>query len=131
MEKETALNIIKSLTSETQNMSQSEFDKIDRRRFDMTESEIQREIVAYLKVRDYMVFRMNSGYIKSNVKLSPKGTPDLLVIAPSGRVLWLEIKTATGKLNVSQTMMHSKLRIHKQVVFVVRCVDDVQGLLTK
>ncbi len=95
----------------------------------MTESEIQKDIIQYLKSIDCMVFRMNSGYIRKNVKLSPPGTPDLLVITKSGIVIWIEVKTETGQLNAKQEIMHLKLLKHKQIVFVCRSVDDIKEKL--
>ena len=95
----------------------------------MTESEIQKEVIKYLKDRDCLVFRMNSGYIRKNVKLSPPGTPDLLVVTRSGKVVWLEIKTETSKLNPNQVEMIYELEIRKQNVYVIRNVDVLKYIL--
>ena len=95
----------------------------------MTESEIQKQVIAYLKVCGFMVYRMNSGYVKKNVKLSPPGTPDILVISPYGKIYWLEIKTATGQLRDSQKEMHEKLRSYGQEILVIRSVKDVQEII--
>ena len=97
----------------------------------MTESEIQKEVVKYLKDRNCLVFRMNSGYIRKNVKLSPPGTPDLLVITRSGKVIWLEIKTETGKLNPKQKSMIYELATRKQHVYIIRDKDELKYILTE
>ncbi len=91
----------------------------------MIEAEIQKTIVDFLKAKDYLVFRMNSGYIRKNVKLSPPGTPDLLVIMGDGKVLWIEVKTKTGGCNKNQINMISKLKGMGQEVIVARCIDDL------
>jgi hypothetical protein len=95
----------------------------------MTESLIQTEIIAFLKVRNCLVFRMNSGMAKYNLKLAPNGTPDILTITPKGRLLWLEVKTETGILNTNQEIMHDLLRQRNQEVFVVRSVNDVKEII--
>ncbi len=95
----------------------------------MIESEIQKTIVDYLKAKGYLVFRMNSGYIRKNVKLSPPGTPDLLVIMGNGKVLWIEVKTKTGVCNENQNKMIVKLRCMGQKVIIARCIDDVYYIL--
>ena len=93
----------------------------------MIEAEIQKTIVDFLKAKDYLVFRMNSGYIRKNVKLSPPGTPDLLVIMGDGKrkVLWIEVKTEIGVCNENQNKMIYKLRSMGQKVIIARCIDDV------
>ena len=94
-----------------------------------TESEIQKEVMTFLKVCGFMAFRMNSGYIKKNVKLSPIGTPDIMAISPYGKTTWIEIKTETGKLRDSQIDMHAKLRSYDQNVIVARSVKDVEKIV--
>ncbi len=91
----------------------------------MTESELQKEIIAYLKVKECLVFRMNSGYIKSNVRLAPPGTPDLLVVPPAGFSFWVEVKTPTGKLRESQIEMIDKLKQRNQTVWIVRSMEEI------
>ena len=95
----------------------------------MIEAEIQKSIVDFLKAKGYLVFRMNSGYIRKNVKLSPPGTPDLLVIMRDGKVLWIEVKTETGVCNENQNKMIVKLRSMGQKIIIARCIDDVYYIL--
>lgn len=94
----------------------------------MTESEIQRDITAYLKTAGFIVYRMNSGYLKKNVKLAPAGTPDLLVISPMGKTTWIEVKTETGVVSEVQQKMHLKLRTYGQEVIVARSVNNIRGI---
>lgn len=44
--------------------------------------------------------RSESGYVKNPWKRN--GIADICVLLPAGRVLWLEIKTATGKQSKDQ-----------------------------
>jgi Holliday junction resolvase len=96
---------------------------------DKSESEIQKEIIDYLKAMGAIVIRHNSGSSgRNNLKLSPVGFPDLQAIL-ARRVLFLEVKTATGELRQSQRDMIAELYLRKQEVFVVRSVADVKRIL--
>ena len=92
----------------------------------MTETEIQKEIVAYLKDANCLVYRMNAGSYTNKIKTVPKGTPDLLVITQYGFTFWIEVKTKTGKVTIIQGNMHSRLRSYGQRIIVARSVEDVQ-----
>ena len=90
----------------------------------MTESQIQKQIIDYLKSLGALVFRMNSGNAKHNVKLAPSGTPDLLVVLRT-QTVWIEVKTETGTLRDSQRFMIKELEARGQRVIIARCLDDV------
>ncbi|MCW8932147.1 MAG: VRR-NUC domain-containing protein [Gammaproteobacteria bacterium] len=89
-----------------------------------SESEIQKDIIDYLKTTGSIVIRMNSGSLKYNVKLAPVGTPDLLAVLKT-MLIWIEVKTETGKLRPAQVEMIKELRLRNQIVIVARSVDDV------
>ena len=92
----------------------------------MTESEIQKEIIAYLKVQGFLVLRTNAGSVRHNVKMAPSGFPDLMVIMGHGKVLFIEVKTPTGKVSDIQLNMHDRLIVSGHDVMVARSVEDVQ-----
>ena len=93
----------------------------------VTEADIQRSIVEYLRARGALVLRMNAGRTKHNVHLAPPGTPDLLVVEPH-RLYWVEVKAEKGKLNEDQKKMHEQLGRYGQEVIVARSVEDVEGM---
>ena len=95
----------------------------------MTESEIQRDITAFLKTCGFIVYRMNSGAVRHNVKMCDPGTPDIFVISPYGKSIWIEVKTETGKVSFVQQAMHAKLRSYDQAVIVARSVEDVKEII--
>jgi len=95
----------------------------------MLENEIQREIKAYLEVKGYLVFRMNAGQARYNVKLSPPGTPDLLCIMDNGQSLWLEVKQPGKGATEIQEDFHNKLKARGQWVMVAHSVEDVKRSL--
>jgi len=90
----------------------------------MTESAIQKDITDYLRKAGYLVIRMNAGQTAHNQKGCPAGTPDLLAIG-NGGTLWIEVKTATGKVSKVQESMHDYLNLNGQTVIIARCVEDV------
>lgn len=85
---------------------------------------IQKSIIKFCEDLGGKVFRMNAGQVKYNVKLSPKGTPDLYVVLP-GKSLWIEVKKKTGKVSDVQEEMHEELTSLGQRVIVARSIDDV------
>jgi hypothetical protein len=56
------------------------------------------------------------------------GFPDLICMA-HGRVAFLEVKTATGRLSEHQRLMHDLLRWHGMFVTVVRSQDEAVAAL--
>jgi Holliday junction resolvase len=90
------------------------------------EADIQREIVDYLKMSGYMVFRMNAGQVKKNVKMHPAGTPDILSISPKGRHLWVEVKTEEGTVSGVQQEVIDELIRRGDSVIVARSVGEVE-----
>ena len=90
----------------------------------MTESEIQKQIIHYLKLKGCIVMRLNSGRAAHNVRLCPPGTPDLLAIYRGGSV-WIEVKTEKGKLRPEQENMHKELIEMGHRVIVARGVADL------
>ncbi len=53
------------------------------------------------------------------------GIPDLAVMLPEGKVLWIEVKSEKGKLSPNQTAFHERLRGLEHDVIVARRVQDV------
>lgn len=54
----------------------------------------------------------------------PKGFPDLLVLCPGGRTIYMELKTPTGKLSIEQIRFHEFLRGMGHKACICRSVDD-------
>ena len=95
------------------------------------ETELQRDITDTLTVRGCLVYRLNSGGYRSRVQLCPPGTPDLLVVAPDGSVIWMEVKLTSGQVSDTQHEHHAKLRAHGQAVAVVRSVAQALDALDR
>jgi len=88
----------------------------------MTESELQKQAIDLLKLSGFIVFRLNSGKARNNIRLCPVGTPDLLAVR-NGRVIWIEIKKTGGKTSLVQDEMIRDLRRHGQEVHIVDNID--------
>lgn len=70
-----------------------------------TEADVLRACLQLLRLRGVFAWRNNSGNVPVGnrlVRLAPPGTPDILGVLPGGRMLAVEVKTATGKLRPSQ-----------------------------
>jgi Holliday junction resolvase len=91
----------------------------------MTESEIERDIIQYLRLRGYMVLRTHG---PRNRPLA-EGLPDLLVCRESYKEpVFVEVKNETGKLSIAQAEMHAALTEHGVRVIVARSIADVEKL---
>ena len=93
---------------------------------DLSESEIQKQIIDHCTNMGALVFRMNAGSRQYNNKQAPKGTPDLFVVL-NGKCLWIEVKTEKGKVSDIQQEMHTRLINMGQRVIVARSIDDIIG----
>lgn len=58
-----------------------------------------------------------------------RGWPDAFICYSFGRILWLEVKTATGTISPAQRENHLRLRALGHKVCVVRRVEDVIAAL--
>ena len=101
----------------------------------MSESDLIRSIIQRFDwVPDMHVLRLNAGLTvvqgqdgkRRAIRGVEPGTPDLMVLVQGGRVVWLEAKTARGRLSKSQKQWHDKARGLGHDVYVVRSVQDAE-----
>lgn len=102
------------------------------------EHEIQSQIINHFsrisrKEGKCQILRLQSGLSfgahGGKVALCPPGTPDLLLILPDGKSLFIEVKSERGKLTPSQKEMHATLELLGHRVIVARSVGDVLEVL--
>jgi len=72
--------------------------------------------------------RLKITSIKLHLRFST-GYPDRLVILPFNKVLWVELKTLTGKLSPRQEQVHFQLRLHHHCVLVLRTKEEITNAL--
>ncbi len=85
-----------------------------------SEASIQAAITKHLKGDGWIVIKL--------IQTSANGIPDLLAIR-AGRYLWVEAKSATGKVAPLQEYRHTELRRQGCEVIVARSTDDVKAYL--
>jgi len=102
------------------------------------EAQIQKAIVEYIRavIPTSLVFaipngsqRTASGRPANAVAGLLPGAPDLCVVLPEGRVLWLEVKSDKGRVSSNQILVHGLLNSLGHHCPVVRSVDDVRHAL--
>lgn len=106
------------------------------------ESAIQQQIRSYLKLRGIeSVSVPNGSVLAGDAKARARqmaalkrdglrvGFPDLLVLAPEGRLAFIEVKTDKGRLSDSQKECHEWLLCLGHKVAVCRCIEDVDEAL--
>ena len=95
----------------------------------MTENDIQRSIIQWCEMRGDIVLRMNAGRTQHNVRLAPRGTPDLLCLPRTGGMYWIEVKQPGKKPNDYQVSMHDELFSRGHLVIVACSYEDVETAL--
>ena len=75
-----------------------------------------------------IVIRLNTGVFKTIngavIKQGIPGLPDLLFVGDNGQTVWLEVKTATGRLSPAQERFIDTLYNMDHKAYVVRSVED-------
>jgi hypothetical protein len=54
-----------------------------------------------------------------------KGQPDLLCISPTGRFVWVEVKSPTGKLSEAQVKYHDDMYKREVECYTVSSLDSL------
>jgi hypothetical protein len=100
----------------------------------MKESDLQKTIIDYLRLKKIFVFKLNNwGFRKPNGGFIPaqtKGLPDLICHI-KGQVIYLEIKQEKGILSEHQKVFQKQCTDDMVNYFVIRNLDDIINLLTK
>jgi hypothetical protein len=93
----------------------------------MSETKLSASISAALTKLGYPVIRVQAGTARMGryyVHMAARGTPDRIVLLRRGRVVWLEVKTASGILSADQVAWHARAAERGHVVRVVKSVTD-------
>ena len=99
-------------------------------RLGIKEKDIQKGILEYLSYRKGFFWRNNSGGfrdIKNHFyRFGLKGSPDILgIIPPDGRLVAIEVKSATGQMTDDQRWFQEQVEKHGGVYVLARSVQDV------
>jgi hypothetical protein len=99
-----------------------------------TEAQLLRAVQAALMLTGggkCIVLRLNSGVVaikqdgRSRMfRGCEPGTPDLLVVLPGGRTVWLELKSEKGRVTAEQVDWHRRARNLGHTVAIVRNIED-------
>lgn len=89
----------------------------------MLESQIERRLVDGVK-------RLGGMCIKF-VSPGTPGVPDRIIITPTGQVIFVELKTETGRLSKIQRYVVGQMQLRGADVRVVKGIDEVKHLLAE
>lgn len=89
------------------------------------EHDIQSAIIATLLAMGHWCKRHNAGS-RGRIRMGlGEGTPDLhVIVKPSGRAVWLEVKAKKGVVSEGQVSWMRQAREHGAFVAVVRSVGE-------
>ena len=103
----------------------------------MSESELQRDIrLALGRYPGLVLWRNNTGVSRSETRTIRYGlcvgSADLIgVLAPSGRFVALEVKTATGRVSREQELFLNLVRRNGGIAEVVRTVEEAKNAIDR
>ncbi len=99
------------------------------------EKVIQASILQWLQETDVLHWRQNSGVVFAGgrmIRLGEEGLPDIVcVIHPHGRLLGLEVKSASGSLRPAQKEFMVKLKANGGEYKVVRTLEQAKNAVAK
>ena len=107
----------------------------ERRRDANGEARIQASVVEWIRwcSPQCVVFAIPNGGLRSKSEAARlkwcgvlAGIPDLAVLAPVGRVFFLEVKTPDGRLSLDQREMFDRLVVLGHDAAIVRSIEDVR-----
>ena len=95
-----------------------------------TERDVLKACLELLKWKGIFHFRNNSGALKVAdrlVRFGQAGSPDVLALLPGGRLLAIEVKSASGRLRPAQEAWLAEARRHGAATLVVRSASELQA----
>lgn len=107
----------------------------------MTEQDIQTKVEIKISQLGGFPIRLNSGkawqgrYVAGTIvnpraiKLCPPGTADVLAVLPEGRVMWVELKTATGRQRESQKRFQKQVEALGHTYILCRSETEYENFL--
>lgn len=99
-----------------------------------TEHTIQNEIRVALTENGYTVFRANVGKVKTadgrwfDTGL-PKGHPDLYGFRPDGKIFYIEVKNAKGRVRPEQKQFIQTVKARGALAGIARSVEDALDIV--
>ena len=95
----------------------------------MKESDIQKQIVDYLKARDFIIIRNNSGTVRVGarwINLGDAGSADFIGMHPkTGKFIAIEVKRPGETLNKKQVEFRGKVLNGNGIHIIATCLEDV------
>ena len=101
----------------------------------VSESSIQSTLIDYLTRKKHFIIRLNNipptqmvhgqRVFRRMPKGSIKGLPDIAVITDGGYVVWLEVKSSTGKQSPEQKEFQRRVEEKCGEYYVVRNIEQL------
>ena len=94
----------------------------------MTETQIQKQILDYLKAIGVVAWRSNAGRGRRNITPAPKGSPDIIGFLVGGKFLGIEVKKPGEKLSEDQRKWHQYALNYGCTIIVAHSVEEVKEI---
>ena len=89
----------------------------------MTEADIQRKMIVAVEKLGCLVIKI--------IRANKSGIPDLLILVPGGKAIFVEVKKPGGKLSKLQDYYIQKLRLLGFTAFHSSEVQDVVSMVSR
>lgn len=85
------------------------------------------------KVQRYCAagFKRIGGLVRKLKWEGRNGAPDLCIFMPGGIVLFIEVKKDNGKVRVTQSKEHKRMKDRNAHVYIIRTVEEANTLFAK
>jgi hypothetical protein len=94
------------------------------------ENKLTRQILEHFELRGHWAMKTNAGYIRKNVKLAPKGTPDIIGYMPDGKFIGIEVKDLDGVVRESQEEWIRKAQENNVRTWIIRSWEQFEEVYT-
>lgn len=95
----------------------------------LTETQIQKQVLDYLKMLKVFHWRNNAIPVRGRTFKGMCGAPDIICILPGGQFLGVEVKTETGILSHEQKEFREKCELLGAQYLVVRELGELASFL--
>lgn len=89
----------------------------------MTERDLHKKVIQFCKQHAILAVKVDSS--------SQRGWPDLTLLLPCGQVLFVELKTPTGRLSKLQQYTHDRIKENNGHVYTIRSVEALGTLISQ
>ena len=96
----------------------------------MTEQEIQKQIIDYLKIKGCLVFKHNNfGKVRGHFYHNTIGVSDIIGLNKNGKFIAVEVKKPGGKPSKEQIEFLEDVKNKNGIAILAESLDDIMAII--